>query len=111
MTTNKRNRKNFKYNYICKPLERNKDTGMFTISYDDIADNDKDFLFNQEVNGIIYSFVIPNDYVVKHLQWLHYVRKNEETGETKHGRFPAISFEDIMAAPRVTHKTRKSKTK
>lgn len=95
-------RKNLNYYYISKPLERNKDTGNFTIQNWMLQSLKKDFLFegiDPETGEHIFK-VLPKEYVKK-CAWLHWEthEQEQEDGSVLKVRVPSfyhlISFKAI----------------
>lgn len=72
-------RKNFNYYYISKPLERNKDSGNFSIQNWMLRNFNKDFIFEgfDPETGEYIIKVLPKEYVKKH-SWLHWDYQEQE---------------------------------
>lgn len=84
----RKTRKNAPYYSICTPQEKNVGTGNVCFNVNDLAMFDKDFLFDQEVNGKMYNKVLPKEWVRDHmLPMFAYYKSNEETGR-KGGVYP-----------------------
>lgn len=93
----KRDRNSFQYYKLCTPREKNKNTGNISVNINDLANFDKDFLFDQIVNGEHIVKVINKQYVREHLITL-YVKKERTNGTTYRVPFYAITVADILAA-------------
>lgn len=72
------------YYRICIPREKNKNTGNVCFNINDLAKFDKDFLFSQPVGGIMYTVVLPKEWVREHMIPL-YVRRETKKCTIKCG--------------------------
>lgn len=72
--------KNATYYTICNPLEKNVGTGNVTFSINDLAKFDKDFLFDQEVDGVKYNKVVSKEWVRDHMLPMYCSKKSNDLG-------------------------------
>lgn len=72
--------KNASYYTICNPLEKNVGTGNVTFSINDLAKFDKDFLFDQEVDGVKYNKVVSKEWVRDHMLPMYCSKKSNDLG-------------------------------
>lgn len=72
--------KNTTYYTICNPLEKNVGTGNVTFSINDLAKFDKDFLFDQEVDGVKYNKVVSKEWVRDHMLPMYCSKKSNDLG-------------------------------
>lgn len=88
-------KKNFKYYRVCTPNERNVGSGNFCINLTELAKYDKDFIFDQNVEGVQYNKVLSKEWVKDNLHTMYKHVVDEETGKTRTIPFYAIRLEDI----------------
>ena len=89
MNMKKRNTRNGKYYAISIPLDRNAGTGNVCFNINDLVKFDRDFLFEQEVDGVKYSKVLEKEWVRDHMLPICVHRKaDEKTGKPG----PIINF-------------------
>lgn len=75
-----RKSKNSTYYTICNPLEKNVGTGNVTFSINDLAKFDKDFLFDQEIDGVKYNKVVSKEWVRDHMLPMYCSKKSNDLG-------------------------------
>lgn len=63
------------YYHICNPLDRNANSGNVCFNINDLTKFDKDFLFDQEVNGVRYTIVLPKEWVRVHMLPMYTTRR------------------------------------
>lgn len=66
------------YYHICNPLDRNSGTGNVCFNINDLTKFDKDFLFDQEVNSVRYTIVLPKEWVRDHMLPMYVQRRVNE---------------------------------
>ena len=89
--------KNATYYTICNPLERNVGTGNVTFSINDLAKFDKDFLFDQEVDGVKYNKVVSKEWVRDHMLPMYCSKKSNDLGaRPKTVVFYVLKVEEII---------------
>ena len=92
-----RKSKNTTYYTICNPLEKNVGTGNVTFSINDLAKFDKDFLFDQEVDGVKYNKVVSKEWVRDHMLPMYYSKKSNDLGaRPKTVVFYVLKVEEII---------------
>lgn len=85
-----------KYYKICKPLDKNVETGNVCINFNDIIKFDKDFEFDQEIDGVQYHKILPKEWVLNNMKVMHMTRINEETGTRKIIPFYVLKVDSIL---------------
>ena len=89
--------KNATYYTICNPLEKNVGTGNVTFSINDLAKFDKDFLFDQEVDGVKYNKVVSKEWVRDHMLPMYCSKKSNDLGaRPKTVVFYVLKVEEII---------------
>lgn len=89
--------KNTTYYTICNPLEKNVGTGNVTFSINDLAKFDKDFLFDQEVDGVKYNKVVSKEWVRDHMLPMYCSKKSNDLGaRPKTVIFYVLKVEEII---------------
>lgn len=88
--------KNSTYYTICNPLEKNVGTGNVTFSIKDLVKFDKDFLFDQEVDGVKYNKVVSKEWVRDHMIPMYYTKPNETTGRRSVFSFYILKIKEII---------------
>ena len=89
--------KNATYYTICNPLEKNVGTGNVTFSINDLAKFDKDFLFDQEVDGVKYNKVVSKEWVRDHMLPMYCSKKSNDLGaRPKTVVFYVLKIEEII---------------
>jgi uncharacterized protein YaaR (DUF327 family) len=89
--------KNTSYYTICNPLEKNVGTGNVTFSINDLAKFDKDFLFDQEVDGVKYNKVVSKEWVRDHMLPMYCSKKSNDFGaRPKTVVFYVLKVEEII---------------
>ena len=89
--------KNTTYYTICNPLEKNVGTGNVTFSINDLAKFDKDFLFDQEVDGVKYNKVVSKEWVRDHMLPMYCSKKSNDLGaRPKTVVFYVLKVEEII---------------
>ena len=90
-------KKNAPYYTICNPLERNVGTGNVTFNINDLAKFDKDFLFDQEVDGVTYNKVVSKEWVRDHMLPMYsYTKPNEVTRKRSVFPFYVLKINEII---------------
>lgn len=90
-------KKNNTYYTICNPLEKNVGTGNVTFNINDLAKFDKDFLFNQEVDGVKYNKVVSKEWVRDNMKPMYlYTKPNETTGRRSVFPFYILKTQEII---------------
>ena len=95
----KRNTRDGKYYSISIPLDRNANTGNVCFNIHDLAKFDRDFLFEQEVDGVMYSKVIEKEWVRDHMIPMCVRRKSDNPDKGKPGtliNFYILKVEEIL---------------
>ena len=90
-------KKNSPYYRICTPTENNLGTGNVCFSLDDLIKFDKDFLFDQVVDGVEYSKVLPKEWVRDHMLPMYASRIDKRTGHGKVFQFYVLKINEILA--------------
>lgn len=85
------------YYTICVPTNKNVATGNVCVNLNDVLKHDKDFLFEQEVDGIQYSKVLPKEWVLKNMHAMHATKINEDTGKRTVFPFYVLKIESILS--------------
>lgn len=85
-----------KYYNISSPTLKNSKTGNVCVSITDVTKFNKDFLFNQEVDNIHYEFVIPKEWVVKHMKLFVKKHRYENPKDDKFSYFYMLKISDIL---------------
>ncbi len=91
-------KKNAPYYLICTPQKKNVGTGNVCFNVNDLTKFDKDFLFDQEVDGVKYNKVVSKEWVRDHMLPMYaYHKPNEETGR-KGGVYPfyVLKIQEII---------------
>ena len=92
-----RKTKNATYYTICNPLEKNVGTGNVTFNINDLAKFDKDFLFDQEVDGVTYNKVVSKEWVRDHMLPMYCSKKSNDLGaRPKTVVFYVLKVEEII---------------
>jgi hypothetical protein len=91
----KSTKQNFKYYKVCTPHERNVGSGNFCINLNELANYDKDFIFDQNVDGVQYNKVLSKHWVKDNLHTMYKRVVDEETGKERNIPFCVIRLEDI----------------
>ena len=86
------------YYHICNPRMENEDTGNVCFNINDLVKFDKDFLFSQPVDGIIYTVVLPKEWVRDHMIPFYAYRKTNEYSMKSGGMyvFYILKIEEIL---------------
>lgn len=85
-----------KYYNIYSPTLKNSKTGNVCVSITAVTKFNKDFLFNQEVDNIHYEFVIPKEWVVKHMKLFVKKHRYENPKDDKFSYFYMLKISDIL---------------
>lgn len=85
------------YYTVCVPTDKNVATGNVCVNLNDVLKHDKDFLFEQEVNGVQYSKVLPKEWVLKNIHVMHATKINEDTGKRTKYPFCVLKIESILS--------------
>jgi hypothetical protein len=86
------------YYHICNPREYNENTGNVCFNINDLVKFDKDFLFNQTVDGVMYTIVLPKEWVRDHMIPFYAYRKTNEYSIKSGGMyvFYILKVEEIL---------------
>lgn len=87
---------NSKYYTICTPQQKNVGTGNVCINEKDIFEFKKDFLFDQEVNGVRVTKVLPKAWVVSHIDTMFASRKSNNNLKNSVFSFHILKIKDIL---------------
>lgn len=85
------------YYSINRPTDKNLETGNVCFSINDLTKFDKDFLFEQEVNGVKYSKVIPKEWVRDNMKLMYATNVNETSGRRTTFPFYVLKIESILS--------------
>lgn len=66
------------YYRIYNQSDKNRDSGNVCFNINDLTKFDKDFLFDQEVNGVKYTIVLSKEWVRAHMLPIYVQRKFTE---------------------------------